>query len=148
MNYPSYWTNDHKWWYREIYLHSDHWTNLRAEKLRITPYCENCKATSDLDVHHVNYRQLFDVQVTDLKTFCRKCHTEHHIVHGIPVRPKIALQKSRMLPVDMLVSNKEKATIKFQKTVNGLLMGIQNNKQISPNLWKDMHKKQEHSGKV
>ena len=139
MNYPSYWTNDHKWWYREIYLHSDHWETLRTEKLRITPYCENCKATSDLDIHHVNYRQLFDVQVSDLKTFCHKCHTKHHIVHGIPVRPKIALQKSQLLPLDMLVANKEKAVSKFENNVAHILSVIHNNGKMNDGCWKGLH---------
>lgn len=83
-----HWTNDHRDWYRNIYLRSDHWTQLRAAKLARDPACQVCSATSSLDVHHVIYRNIFDVRLTDLLTVCRRCHQGIHERNGNPVRQR------------------------------------------------------------
>ena len=72
VNYPLHWTNDHKWWYWNVYLESDHWKQLRAEKLKSSPRCETCGSKDRIEPHHLNYKNLFDVQLSDLKTLCRK----------------------------------------------------------------------------
>jgi 5-methylcytosine-specific restriction endonuclease McrA len=41
-----------------------------------------------LDVHHVNYRNLFDVKLLDLLALCRSCHKEEHRTAGQPRRVK------------------------------------------------------------
>lgn len=81
------WTNDHRKWYREVYLKSEHWRELRGRKLRQNPKCERC-LSSACDVHHVNYRNIFDVQLTDLLSLCRPCHEEEHRVNGAPKRTR------------------------------------------------------------
>jgi hypothetical protein len=66
--------------YRFKYLKSDHWQNLRLEKLAsVDACCERC-GTRDLsnDVHHLNYRKLYDVQLDDLAVLCRRCHDLVH----------------------------------------------------------------------
>lgn len=65
-------------YYREVYLKSDHWKFLREEKLRISPECQKCGIYSNLDVHHKEYRGLYDVRISDLVTLCRKCHEIEH----------------------------------------------------------------------
>jgi 5-methylcytosine-specific restriction endonuclease McrA len=70
--------NDKRRYYRSEYLKSDHWKQLRANKLSITPYCEKCGVRRRLDVHHLNYRNLYDVSVSDLMTLCRRCHEAEH----------------------------------------------------------------------
>lgn len=72
------WTTDNREWYRTVYLKSEHWKTLRGKKLELNPSCEICGKIGVMDVHHVNYRQLFDVQLTDLLTVCRKCHDGIH----------------------------------------------------------------------
>ena len=67
-----------KQYYRNVYLQSEHWKNLRKEKLELTPRCEKCKTTLSLDVHHKSYGNLYDVLVKDLQTLCRKCHDLEH----------------------------------------------------------------------
>ncbi len=84
------WTTDHREWYRETYLKSKHWAELRARKLKANPVCERCPSTQKLEPHHVNYRNIFDVQLSDLETLCRRCHDKHHEVNGTPKREKLS----------------------------------------------------------
>ncbi len=68
--------------YRDNYLQSEDWKNLRAAVLstRCPDHrCECCGKTSDsLDVHHLRYRRLFDVKEKDLRALCRTCHSALH----------------------------------------------------------------------
>ena len=63
--------------YREEYLKSDEWKNLRSLILDSNPDCQCCgqKAT---DVHHLVYRNIVDVRITDLLPVCRNCHDYIH----------------------------------------------------------------------
>lgn len=66
--------------YRFKYLKSEHWSNLRIEKLAsVDACCKNC-GRRDLsnDVHHLNYRNLYDVTLSDLVVLCRECHDLAH----------------------------------------------------------------------
>ena len=65
-------------WYRNTYLLSEHWKNLRKEKKKLNPVCEVCGSKKKLDVHHINYRSLYDVLLEDLQTLCRSCHKKKH----------------------------------------------------------------------
>lgn len=65
-------------YYRNVYLYSDHWKELRAKKLEKNPNCEKCGRSVCVDVHHLIYRNLFDVTIDDLQSLCRKCHDEEH----------------------------------------------------------------------
>lgn len=67
-----------KGYYRNVYLNSEHWKNLRREKLEKNPKCERCGSYLSLDVHHKEYHQLYDVLVKDLETLCRLCHNKEH----------------------------------------------------------------------
>lgn len=75
---PDNFTNNNRQFYREEYLKSDHWKNLRYCKLQQVCYCEMCDNTSTLDVHHINYKNLYDVELEDLMVLCRKCHVKVH----------------------------------------------------------------------
>lgn len=86
------WTTDHQIWYRTVYLKSDHWKQLRENKLKSSPICEKCKRRKAVDVHHLNYRQLFDVGLDDLQSLCRPCHHAEHKQKGLPKRKKITYQ--------------------------------------------------------
>lgn len=83
------WTTDHREWYRNVYLKSDHWKELRARKIRENPTCQRCPSFAGVDVHHVNYKSLFDVEMSDLLSLCRQCHDKEHQKNGMPVRAKI-----------------------------------------------------------
>lgn len=82
--------------YRNIYLNSNHWKSIRDEKLEQVYCCELCGSKLSLDVHHKNYRNLYDVRMSDLQVLCRLCHLQiHHRKHkkekrgdGIPKKGK------------------------------------------------------------
>lgn len=63
------------------YLRSEDWQTKRREKLKRTSRCAICAATTNLDVHHLNYRDLFNVALSDLRVLCRPCHTLAHGLH-------------------------------------------------------------------
>lgn len=83
------WTTDHREWYRNVYLHSEHWSDLKARKLSANPECQRCGSKFRLDIHHVNYRNIFDVELSDLLTLCRGYHDKEHEENGMPIRPKV-----------------------------------------------------------
>lgn len=64
--------------YRTQYLQSDHWADLRRDKLRESPFCERCEGEGPYDVHHIRYKKLYDYLLSDLQTLCRKCHETAH----------------------------------------------------------------------
>ena len=68
-------------WYREVYLYSAHWLQLRIRKLvHAQRKCQRCGVGGSLDIHHKNYRDIYDVGMDDLEALCRTCHQlEHHI---------------------------------------------------------------------
>ena len=63
--------------YREEYLQSEEWKTLRKTIMDAGPNCQCCdqKAT---DVHHLVYRNIVDIKITDLLPVCRKCHDLIH----------------------------------------------------------------------
>lgn len=102
------WTNDHREWYRTVYLLSDHWKRLRGTKLASKPNCERCGASA-IDVHHVRYRKIFDVKLRDLLSLCRKCHIEEHEKNGMPVRERPRFNYAPMDPKLQLRINLQRA---------------------------------------
>jgi len=64
--------------YREEYLKSEEWKILRNTILGTSPDCQCCgkKAT---DVHHLVYRNIVNIKITDLIPICRKCHEFVHL---------------------------------------------------------------------
>lgn len=101
-----------KHYYRFTYLKSEHWQNLRIAKLaEVDAVCRKCKVR-DLsnDVHHLIYRNLYDVQLFDLIVLCRECHS---MVHG-------ALEKYREFMAD---SGLEKSSWSDVKKLLFLLEG-------------------------
>ena len=66
--------------YRNGYLNSAHWFNLRRQKLASVKHCEypGCNSHKRLDVHHIRYKNLFDVSMDDLMVLCRKHHNAAH----------------------------------------------------------------------
>lgn len=74
-----------KHWYREVYLHTPHWTALRERILRRDgKACASCGAKRGLDVHHVVYGNLFKEQPEELVTLCRRCHELAHTLWPQP----------------------------------------------------------------
>lgn len=56
--------------------------------------CSKCGCGGILDVHHINYRNIFDVTVDDLTPICRRCHNvEHGRKAGTRMRKKAKIKK-------------------------------------------------------
>jgi hypothetical protein len=69
-------------WYRKIYLKSDHWADLRKVALEKAKFrCSHCECGGTLDVHHENYKSIYDVTQSDLSVLCRRCHIAEHEGH-------------------------------------------------------------------
>jgi len=75
---PENFVNDKRNYYRNEYLKSEHWIKLRAAKLSKNPTCEHCGAKRNVEPHHVDYKNLYDVILDDLITLCRRCHVLEH----------------------------------------------------------------------
>jgi hypothetical protein len=85
-----------KLWYRTIYLKSEHWHELRSRALETHGRkCHNCSATRKLDVHHIRYSSIYDVEVTDLQILCRTCHDKAHA----PPEPKPKKVRDKKSPL-------------------------------------------------
>lgn len=79
------------------YLRSAHWKRLRARKFdEVGRECQRCGSCREpLHVHHINYRGLFNVRLSDLEVLCAACHTKHHKEHPTRRRPKYASKRSK-----------------------------------------------------
>ncbi len=65
-------------YYRDVYLKSQDWKNLRAAILIAQEnICECCGGVAT-EVHHLNYRKLDNVNHFDLMATCRPCHDLIH----------------------------------------------------------------------
>jgi len=68
-----------KEWYCEVYLNSQHWSDLKLSKFaQVGRKCEVCGDDRQIEVHHERYRHLYDVTPADLKVLC---HTHHEAIH-------------------------------------------------------------------
>lgn len=75
---PTNHVTDKRKYYRTVYLRSPHWKALKTAKLIANPTCEKCGADYLLDVHHLRYKNLYDVELSDVQTLCRGCHHKEH----------------------------------------------------------------------
>lgn len=100
-----------KHFYRFEYLKSDHWRNLRLEKLaKSYARCFYClRRDLSNDVHHLNYRNLYNVELDDLVVLCRTCHDKWHRVLDEHKDEVFALEHSKQRAMKMvgLVSESE-----------------------------------------
>ena len=63
--------------YRDGYLQSDHWQEVRKRKLKQAGYkCEACGEKVKLDIHHLTYERLGKERLDDLQALCRDCHVK------------------------------------------------------------------------
>ena len=95
----EFWTKER---YAE-YLTSEHWKSLRARKVTAIggrAFCQNCghRKGYHFEVHHLQYRAIFDVGLDDLIVLCVRCHEGVH-KHGLAVRVNHqCLQRHRRKP--------------------------------------------------
>lgn len=60
------------------YLKSNHWDIKRRGILKNNNRCANCNETLNLEIHHLNYKNLGNEKLEDLIVLCKNCHK---IVH-------------------------------------------------------------------
>lgn len=62
----------------KLYLQSDDWRQKKKSKLSKNKNCAICNSKESLDIHHIFYRNWYDVENSDLRILCRKCHFTCH----------------------------------------------------------------------
>ena len=61
------------------YLASDDWKKKRRAKFaRSKRRCAVCGSAKRLELHHLAYRSLTNVRMSDLRVLCRRCHEDAH----------------------------------------------------------------------
>lgn len=69
-------------YYRDTYLKSEDWRNLRSAVIAVAApdgKCNLCKENvATLDVHHIKYRHLYDALPWEMRAICRICHDKVH----------------------------------------------------------------------
>jgi hypothetical protein len=61
------------------YLKSQEWYNLKNLALKYSNYkCSKCDASENLNIHHLNYNNIGNEEISDLITVCNSCHKEFH----------------------------------------------------------------------
>lgn len=64
--------------YREDYLNSPEWKAIKNLVFSKTVICQCCNSKIAKDLHHMVYRNIVDVKITDLLPVCRGCHVLIH----------------------------------------------------------------------
>jgi len=90
------------------YLQSDDWQQKRSRKFRESRRrCAICQSTQFLEVHHLVYRNWFDVQMSDLRILCSRCHEVAHsltreglILAGENTRRFLTLRRAVRLAIE------------------------------------------------
>lgn len=137
--------------YREEYLKSDEWKNLRQTILGSNPDCQCCGKSAS-DVHHLVYRNIVDIKISDLIPVCRKCHDFIHLAindNWISQNPKDLMEiKEKTLKINFdedytkhrdwlnskhFLSEEEKDTI---KNLQGFIMQ-KISSLVKRNVWYD-----------
>lgn len=58
---------------------SEHWKQLRIEKFnQVGRKCQCCGSERSIHVHHINYKNFTDCDISDLAVLCRPCHQLFH----------------------------------------------------------------------
>lgn len=101
-----------------LYLRSHAWQQRRQGALRRAEgRCELCPATSNLQVHHVEYMRCGSEQVEDLRVLCKSCHG---VTHTMRRQPFIAPNEATAHRVKLRQQRKE-----TREAAMGLAAGTQ-----------------------
>lgn len=68
-----------KHWEYEKYLNSLEWQTKRYKVLKRANFrCESCMDAEAKQVHHCNYKSIFNECLFDLRAVCKQCHQKIH----------------------------------------------------------------------
>ena len=73
------------------YLKSEDWKDKRSLKKKTNSRCAICSSNKKLDTHHLNYKNLVDVQQSDLRVLCHRCH---FLAHDLMKNGKIVFRST------------------------------------------------------
>jgi len=73
----------------KTYLQSQDWKIKRNKKLERKLFCSICGTKNKIDIHHLQYKNLFDIRMKDLLRLCRDCH---FILHDLFKKGKVKFQ--------------------------------------------------------
>lgn len=133
--------------YRFKYLKSEHWQNLRIAKLAsVDAECKKCgKRDLSNDVHHLRYKSLYDVELTDLVVLCRECHDFAHEALDL-CRNRIKKDNNSWKATELVISILQAAKMHgletewlsepdMNKKVNGFWKKVKEIRKTSPPEW-------------
>lgn len=65
--------------YRDVYLKSEPWKQVRNKKAKHHDTCAACGASGPLDAHHLIYpKNILKTKARHLRMVCRRCHDAIH----------------------------------------------------------------------
>lgn len=100
-------------YYRNVYLKSDEWMNIRQKILAKAPngICEKCHCQKCTDVHHMDYTVLalpsFETR-TQLIALCRECHKLIESAKNLKLLPDRHFRDQLMKITKEMVSDAQK----------------------------------------
>ena len=98
------------------YLKSTDWFIKRKKKLNrnggTKKRCAICGSQQSLNIHHLNYKNLIDVQQSDLRILCQNCHK---ITHQLLKFGKIKFKNDNHHSRFAIIKNKVKAYLGISK---------------------------------
>jgi hypothetical protein len=115
-------------WYRQIYLKSDHWRDLRQIALEKAGFkCSSCGCGGSLDVHHERYKSIYNVTQDDLSVLCRKCHKAEHEgkkdIRQANRKPRQPKRKKDQQPSQEAAPSQKKGKVQKRKLVKAYNRG-------------------------
>lgn len=134
-----------KAWYNEVYLRSQHWKDLKQAKYDKQGHkCERCPCRAKLQVHHNDYRSIFDVTIEDLEVLCDECHSREHgkskpspweiIIVTTPANQHKPILKHKPKTGVRKIPLTERDEIEYQKR----MATLHPNRQSSKQYWADL----------
>lgn len=117
-----------KQWYRQIYLKSDHWRDLRQAALENAGFkCSSCGCGGSLDVHHERYKSIYNVTQDDLSVLCRKCHKADHEgkkdIRQANRKPRKPKRKKEQQPSQAIAPSQKKGKVQKRKLIKAYNRG-------------------------
>lgn len=87
------------------YLQSQHWKEIRQEKIMSRPFCQVC-GVDNPRIHHKHYSSMNNERIQDLITTCPSCHRLIHKYFGINVKKinKKILRVKRLMEFGIIKS--------------------------------------------
>jgi hypothetical protein len=74
--------NAYRYWYRNVYLYSEHWRDLAREVKAAAKYkCADCCERKPLQCHHLTYALVGHEAPGDVIPLCDNCHGMRHGLH-------------------------------------------------------------------